>query len=68
MPGGEHYFGLGRQDGQFDRRDQAYTLWNTDVGPQESVDPLYKAIPFFLGINGHAQLRNVSRQHVAHLV
>ena len=52
MPGDEHYFGLGDKTGQFDRRNQAYTLWNTDVGPQESVDPLYKAIPFFLAING----------------
>ena len=50
MPGGEHYFGLGDKTGAFDRRGQAYTLWNTDVGPQESVDPLYKAIPFFMGI------------------
>lgn len=52
MPGPEHYFGLGDKTGTFDRREQAYTLWNTDVGPQESVDPLYKAIPFFLAING----------------
>ncbi|MGC2447402.1 MAG: TIM-barrel domain-containing protein, partial [Candidatus Sulfotelmatobacter sp.] len=52
MPPPEHYFGLGDKTGQFDRRDQAYTLWNTDVGPQESVDPLYKAIPFFLAMNG----------------
>ena len=52
MPGDEHYFGLGDKTGSFDRRSQAYTLWNTDVGPQESVDPLYKSIPFFLGING----------------
>jgi alpha-glucosidase len=52
MPGDEHYFGLGDKTGSFDRRNQAYTLWNTDVAPQESVDPLYKSIPFFLGING----------------
>ena len=52
MPGAEHYFGLGDKTGGFDRREQAYTLWNTDVGPQESVDPLYKSIPFFLAING----------------
>ncbi|MGC1450015.1 MAG: TIM-barrel domain-containing protein [Candidatus Sulfotelmatobacter sp.] len=52
MPGGEHYFGLGDKAGSFDRRNQAFTLWNTDVGPQESTDPLYKAIPFFLGISG----------------
>ena len=52
MANAEHYFGLGDKTGQFDRREQAYTLWNTDIGPQESVDPLYKAIPFFLAING----------------
>ncbi len=52
MPGGEHYFGLGDKAGSFDRRNQAFTLWNTDIAPQESTDPLYKAIPFFLGING----------------
>ena len=52
MPADEHYFGLGDKAGSFDRRNQAYTLWNTDVGPQESTDPLYKSIPFFLGING----------------
>ncbi len=51
MPADEHYFGLGDKAGSFDRREQAYTLWNTDVGPQESTDPLYKSIPFFLAIN-----------------
>ncbi len=51
MPAGEHYFGLGDKTGSFDRREQAYTLWNTDIGPQESTDPLYKSIPFFLAIN-----------------
>ncbi len=52
MPADEHYFGLGDKAGGFDRRNQAYTLWNTDVGPQESIDPLYKSVPFFLGIDG----------------
>ncbi|WP_251106768.1 TIM-barrel domain-containing protein [Alloacidobacterium dinghuense] len=52
MPSGEHFFGLGDKTGTFDRREQAYTLWNTDVGPQEAVDPLYKSIPFFLSITG----------------
>ena len=52
MPSSEHYFGLGDKTGQFDRREQAYTLWNTDIGPQESIDPIYKSIPFFLAING----------------
>ncbi len=49
---GEHYFGLGDKAGSFDRANQAYTLWNTDIGPQESTDPLYKSIPFFLVARG----------------
>jgi alpha-glucosidase len=52
MPPDEHYFGLGDKAGTFDRRDQAYTLWNTDIGTQESIDPIYKSIPFFLAIGG----------------
>jgi len=52
MPSDEHYFGLGDKAGTFDRRNQAYTLWNTDIGTQESIDPIYKSIPFFLGIGG----------------
>lgn len=52
MLGGEHYFGLGDKAGSFDRGNQAYTLWNTDIGPQESTDPLYKSIPFFLVAHG----------------
>ncbi|HKU28666.1 MAG TPA: TIM-barrel domain-containing protein, partial [Candidatus Sulfotelmatobacter sp.] len=52
MLAGDHFFGLGDKTGAFDRGGQAYTLWNTDVGPQESVDPLYKSIPFFLAVNG----------------
>ncbi len=52
MPLDEHYFGLGDKAGTFDRRNQAYTLWNNDIGTQESVDPNYKSIPFFLAIGG----------------
>jgi alpha-glucosidase len=49
MPPDEHYFGLGDKTGAFDRRDQAFRLWNTDAYAwQESTDPLYKAIPFYL--------------------
>jgi len=46
----EHFYGLGDKTGSFDRRNQAYTLWNTDRGIQESADPIYKSIPFFLSI------------------
>jgi alpha-glucosidase len=31
MPFDEHYFGLGDKPGPLDRRDQAFTLWNTDA-------------------------------------
>ena len=52
MPSDAHFYGLGDKAGSFDRRNQAYTLWNTDVAPQESTDPLYKSIPFFLSVSG----------------
>ena len=49
MPMDEHYFGLGDKVGPLDRRDQAFRLWNTDAFRfQESTDPLYKSIPFFM--------------------
>lgn len=49
MPLDEHYFGLGDKTGPLDRRDEAFTLWNTDAYRfQESTDPLYKSIPFFM--------------------
>ena len=31
MPLDEHYFGLGDKTGPLDRRNQAFTLWNTDA-------------------------------------
>lgn len=49
MPADEHYFGLGDKVGPLDRRNQAFSLWNTDAyNFQESTDPIYKSIPFFL--------------------
>ncbi len=49
MPVDEHYFGLGDKTGPLDRRNQAFSLWNTDAYRfQESTDPLYKSIPFFM--------------------
>jgi alpha-glucosidase len=50
MPENEHYFGLGDKTGPLDRRSEAFTLWNTDAGFQESTDPIYKSIPFFLSL------------------
>src|ERR1700722_13298728 len=49
----EHMFGLGDKTRPRDRRGQAFTLWNTDAYRfQESTDPLYKSIPFFLSAGG----------------
>jgi alpha-glucosidase len=50
MPEDEHFFGLGDKTGSFDRRNQAYTLWNRDYGISETADYLYKSIPFFVAI------------------
>lgn len=49
MPADEHYFGLGDKTGAFDHREEAFRMWNTDAyGWQESTDPIYKSIPFYL--------------------
>ena len=49
----EHIFGLGDKTGPLDRRGQAFTLWNTDAYRfQESTDPIYKSIPFFVSAGG----------------
>lgn len=51
-PADVHYFGLGDKAGPLDRRGEAFALWNTDAfGFSESTDPLYKAIPFVLGVD-----------------
>jgi alpha-glucosidase len=56
MPADEHYFGLGDKTGALDRRNQAFSLWNTDAYRfQESTDPIYKSIPFFITFRaGHS--------------
>src|SRR5258708_33680630 len=49
----EHFFGLGDKTGPLDRRGQAFTLWNDDSYRfQESTDPIYKSIPFFVAAGG----------------
>jgi len=62
----EHYFGLGDKPGPLDRRNEAFTNWNTDAfGWQESTDPIYKSIPFVItfrkGIAGGVFLDNTWR-------
>ncbi len=49
MPADAHFYGLGDKAGPMDRRGRTFTMWNTDAYHwQESTDPLYKDIPFFL--------------------
>ena len=51
MPLMENYYGLGDHPGSLNRRNRAFTLWNTDsYAFQESTDPIYKSIPFFIGL------------------
>jgi alpha-glucosidase len=50
MPEDEIYSGLGDKT-TLNLRNHAFTMWNTDAfGWQESTDPLYKSIPFFLAL------------------
>lgn len=56
MPPDAHYFGLGDKTGTLDRRGGAFTLWNSDqFGFGVATDPLYKSIPFVLGLDQRGQ-------------
>lgn len=49
MHDSDHFFGLGDKPGPLDRAGRTFTMWNTDdFGWQESSDPIYKSIPFFI--------------------
>jgi alpha-glucosidase len=51
LPLDEDFYGLGDKTGPLDRRGRSFTLWNSDTfGFQESTDPIYKSIPFFIGV------------------
>jgi alpha-glucosidase len=55
MPADENYYGLGDKAGPMNRRNRSFTNWNSDeFGWQESSDPLYKTIPFFIGLRKSA--------------
>jgi alpha-glucosidase len=52
LPIDEHIFGLGDKTGPLDRRGGTFVDWNTDAfGFAPSTDPIYKSIPFFIGVN-----------------
>ncbi len=53
MPQAEHYFGMGDKTGGLDRRGKTFVHWNTDAfGFTSAEDPIYKSIPFFIGVGG----------------
>ncbi|MBY8828316.1 DUF5110 domain-containing protein [Hephaestia sp. CMS5P-6] len=54
LPIGEHIYGLGdKTGGTLDRRGKTFVDWNTDAyGFDSSTDPIYKSIPFFIGVGG----------------
>jgi alpha-glucosidase len=53
LPGAEHIFGLGDKTGGLDRRGGSFVDWNTDAyGFGSATDPIYKSIPFFIGVGG----------------
>jgi alpha-glucosidase len=53
LPQAEHYFGMGDKTGGLDRRGKSFVDWNTDAyGFTPADDPIYKSIPFFIGVGG----------------
>ncbi len=53
LPQAEHIYALGDKTGGMDRRGKTFVDWNTDAfGFSGSEDPIYKSIPFFIGVGG----------------
>lgn len=64
----ERFIGLGEKSGHLDKRNRAYTHWNTDCfGYGDDTDPLYASTPFFVGIHSKQlygfYLNNSSKSH-----
>jgi alpha-glucosidase len=52
MQDDEHFIGLGEKTGNFDRKGNGYTNWNSDTyGYRTDQDPIYSTIPFYIGIH-----------------
>src|SRR5258705_427328 len=67
MPVDENYYGLGDKTGPMNRRNRAFTMWNTDVfGWGESTDPMYKAITFFMGLQQGNAPFTINRERFPH--
>jgi alpha-glucosidase len=53
LPIDEHIYGMGDKTGSLDRRGGTFVDWNTDYfGFATWSDPIYKSIPFYIGVNG----------------
>ncbi|WP_129716514.1 glycoside hydrolase family 31 protein [Pedobacter sp. SYP-B3415] len=51
----ENFFGLGDKSGNFNLRGRRFENWNTDAYSYGwDRDPLYRTIPFYIGIHGSA--------------
>ena len=49
---GEHFFGLGDKPTNLNIRGKRFKMWGTDeYGYDRDTDPLYKSIPFYMGIH-----------------
>lgn len=49
----EKFMGLGEKTGNLNRRGMHYINWNTDAAEHTiKDDPLYKTIPFYIGLHG----------------
>jgi alpha-glucosidase len=49
----EMFMGLGEKTGNLNRRGMSYVNWNTDAAVHTTKDdPLYKTIPFYMGLHG----------------
>jgi len=49
----EKFIGLGEKTGNLNRRGMHYVNWNTDAAEHTiKDDPLYKTIPFYMGLHG----------------
>jgi alpha-glucosidase len=56
LPIDEHIYGLGDKTGPLDRRGGTFVDWDTDAfGFAPSSDPIYKSIPFFIGVNSEGR-------------
>lgn len=52
VQGGEHYYGLGDKSCSLELRGKSFQLWGSDTyGYEEKSDPLYKNIPFYIGVH-----------------